>query len=389
MRIFKLFFEILIDFFASMFPVQQNKDAKKILILNYWHLGDYIMLLEAYKEIRKYFPKHTVFFLSNLEIAKENKNFDEIIDIKLSSFFSEFGMNIRNIIYRFNMFRKINIKYDYIFNLERHGNDLTTLMINLKSNNKIGYEQEYIGLKKQIWKIFSKVYTQKVNSKILHNTLSMKYLFSQTITEYKMQEDGYYFPKLENTDIEQYSLLTNKNYYVICLGSADKFKNWEIEKFIEFSEKSVTKTENIVLAGSKEEKILGESFISRYKGNKNIINLIGETNLKELTSVIKYAKFYIGNDTGATHLAISLKTPSIAIVSGATFNCCLPYFEDNKQNLQKLNNLSVYKKMDCFLCWYKCKYLNSGSKNYKCLEEISVENVLNQFNILKEYCNID
>jgi heptosyltransferase-2 len=389
MRIFKLFFEILIDFFASMFPIQQNKDEKKFLILNYWHLGDYIMLLEAYKEIRKYFPKHKIFFLSNLEIAKENKNFDEIIDIKLSSFFSEFGMNIRNIIYRFNMFRKINIKYDYIFNLERHGNDLTTLMINLKSNNKIGYEQEYIGLKKQIWKIFSKVYTQKVNSKILHNTLSMKYLFSQTIPEYKIQEDNYYLPKLDSANIEQYNSLTDKKYYVICLGSADKFRNWEIEKFIAFSEKSVTKAENIVLVGSKEEKFSGETFVSKYKGNKNIINLIGKTNLKELVSVMKYAKFYMGNDTGTTHLAISLKIPSIAIVCGANFNCCLPYFEDNKQNLQYFNNISVYKKMDCFLCWYKCKYLNSISKNYKCLEEITEQDVLDQFNILKGHCSIE
>ena len=388
MRIFKLFFEILIDFFASMFPLQQNKDEKKILILNYWHLGDYIMLLEAYKEIRKYFPKHKIFFLSNLEIAKYNKCFDTVINVDGSKMFLQ-KFTFGNIIYRFKTFKRINIVYDYIFNFGRNGNDLTTLMINLKANNKIGYEQDYIGLKKYIWKILSKTYTEKIYSKTQHNILSAKYLFFHAVSEYKMQEDGYYFPKLENTDIEQYSLLTNKNYYVICLGSADKFKNWEIAKFIEFSEKSVTKTENIVLVGSKEEKILGETFISRYKGNKNIINLIGETNLKELTSVIKYAKFYIGNDTGTTHLAISLKTPSIAIVSGATFNCCLPYFEDNKQNLQKLNNLSVFKKMDCFLCWYKCKYLNNGSKNYKCLEEISVENVLNQFNILKEYCSID
>ena len=387
MRIFKLFFEILIDFFASMFPMQQNKDTKKILILNYWHLGDYIMLLEAYKEIRKYFPKYKIFFLSNLEIAKYNKCFDTVINVDGSKMFLQ-KFTFGNIIYRFKTFKRINIVYDYIFNFGRNGNDLTTLMINLKANNKIGYEQEYIGLKKYIWKILSKTYTEKIYSKTQHNILSAKYMLSHAVPKYKMQEDGYYFPKLENTDIEQYSLLTNKNYYVVCLGSADKFRNWEIEKFIDFSEKSVTEAENIVLVGSKEEKILGETFVSKYKGNKNVINLIGKTNLKELVSVMKYAKFYIGNDTGTTHLAISLKIPSIAIVCGANFNCCLPYFEDNKQNLQYFNNISVYKKMDCFLCWYKCKYLNSSSKNYKCLEEITEQEVLDQFNILKGHCSI-
>lgn len=388
MRIFKLFIEILIDFIASLFSKKQENNAKKILILNYWHLGDYIMLLEAYKEIKKYFPKHKIFFLSNLEIAKENKSFDNIIDINPHKMFLE-QFTFKNIIYRFKTFKQINIGYDYIFNLGRNGNDLTVLMINLKSKNKIGYEQNHSGLKKYIWKICSKTYTKKIYSKTLHNILSTKYLFSQVIPEYKMQEDDYYFPKLENTNITQYNLLTDKNYYVICMGSTNKFKNWKIKNFIEFSEKCITKTENIVLVGSKYEKELGETFISQYKGDKNIINLIEKTDLSELVLIIKYAKFCIGNDTGTTHLAMSLKTPSIAIVCGATFNCCLPYFEDNKQNLQKFNNISVYKKMDCFLCWYECKYLNNKTESYKCLEQITAEDVLNQFNILKKHCNIE
>lgn len=388
MRIFKLFIEILTDFIAALFSKKQENNAKQILILNYWHLGDYIMLLEAYKEIRKYFPKHKIFFLSNLEIAKENKNFDNIIDINPHKMFLE-QFTFKNIIYRFKTFKQINIGYDYIFNLGRNGNDLTVLMINLKSKNKIGYEQNHSGLKKYIWKICSKTYTKKIYSKTLHNILSTKYLFSQVIPEYKMQEDDYYLPKSENTDIKQHNLLVNKNYYVICLGSANKFRNWESEKFAYLSEQCITKADNIVLIGSKNEKELGEIFISKYKGNKNIINLIGKTNLKELSSVIKYAKFYIGNDTGTTHFAISLKTPSIAIVCGANFNCCLPYFEDIKQNLQKLNNVPVYKQTDCFLCWYKCKYLNNETKTYKCIENITVEDVLNHFNILKKYCNIE
>jgi ADP-heptose:LPS heptosyltransferase len=345
------------------------------------------MLLETYKEIRKFFPKHNIFFLSNLEIAKENKSFDNIIDINPHKMFLE-QFTFKNIIYRFKTFKQINIGYDYIFNLGRNGNDLTVLMINLKSKNKIGYEQNHSGLKKYIWKICSKTYTKKIYSKTLHNILSTKYLFSQIIPGYKTQKDDYYFPNLDNENIEQYKLLINKNYYVLSLGSTNELRNWNIEKFVEFSQKCTTKTENIVLIGVKNEIKIGEIFLSKYKGNKNIINLIGKTNIIELISVIKHSKFYIGNDTGTTHLAISLKVPSIAIVCGANFNCCLPYFEDNKQNLQYFKNISVYKKMDCFLCWYKCKNLDKSSTNYKCLQEITVEDVLNQFNILKEHCNI-
>ncbi len=388
MRILKLFLQFCTDFFAGAFAVKNSSPEKRILILNYWHLGDFLMLLAAYKEIRKYFPEHKIYFLTNLDIAGKTSYFDKIFDIDLQRMFFRKGSLPGNIIYRFKSFRKINLYYDYIFNLGRGGNDLTFLAANLKAKNKIGYDQTYVsGIKKTLWKPISKIYTKRVKSGNMHVVWALKDYFLQSIPDYEVQDDKYYLPKLDLPE-EEYKSLKNKDYYVIALGSTNKLKNWNLSKFAEFAEKARTETDAIVLAGAKDEISIGRAFEKEYKGKKNIINLIGKTNLTELVSIVGHARFFIGNDTGSSHLAVALSVPSICIVGGSTFNCCFPYFENDDDGISNAKNLCVFEKTDCFNCWYRCVYNVKKGEAYKCLEIITIKQVLEKYEKLKSRFNI-
>lgn len=50
-------------------------------------------------------------------------------------------------------------------------------------------------------------------------------------------------------------------------------------------------------------------FLKNY--NFGGINVIGKTSLKEMLLIVKYAKLFIGNDSGITHIASSFNVPSI------------------------------------------------------------------------------
>jgi ADP-heptose:LPS heptosyltransferase len=89
----------------------------------------------------------------------------------------------------------------------------------------------------------------------------------------------------------------------------------------------------------------------------------------EALSIISSAKFYIGNDTGLTHMATMARVPTLAIVGGAYPGRDFPYPEGVAPHLTAVVNLPP-----CKSCGWRC-----GSKIgdlAKCIHDISLERVL-------------
>ncbi|MDR0675852.1 MAG: hypothetical protein LBF97_02290, partial [Elusimicrobiota bacterium] len=325
--IFRVLIFLIIDKIAFSIKFSQlsniNEKDKIILILNLQGLGDFLIHLSTYKEIKKYFPNHKIYFLCDLKLVKLAKKlncFDKIISINSDKFFlgnNFYRINFKYIFYRFKKIQEINRQnYDFIFNICRKELFLNILMMNLKAKNKIGFNQ--ITFNNKFYNsIFNKAYTKVIQTEYKHFLWSIKNFFQQINPNYEIKSDEYYLPKFE-VDIKEYKSLENKKYFVIALGAFDLKRTLDIKKFIALANEINTNIENIVLIGIEKEKFLGEFFEKNYSGTKNIINLIGKTNLYDLISVIKYAKFFIGSDTGTTHFAVALKTPSICILCGGS-----------------------------------------------------------------------
>ena len=91
------------------------------------------------------------------------------------------------------------------------------------------------------------------------------------------------------------------------------------------------------------------------------INLIGKTNLMQLTHVIKKSKFVVGGDTGTVHLAAVLKIPTVMLM-GPT--------DANRNGAFGQKETSIEVDRDCKGCWKRfCP------KNEDCLEKISVDTI--------------
>ena len=115
-----------------------------------------------------------------------------------------------------------------------------------------------------------------------------------------------------------------RQYFVVNLGASMRKKRWPVDRFVEVV-KYITKETYLkpVLIGGKEEKSSAEEFSELY--SEEFDDLCGKTSISELIQLIGNAAFYLGNDTGTTHIAASCGIPNFSLTSEAYGGECMPY----------------------------------------------------------------
>ena len=146
----------------------------------------------------------------------------------------------------------------------------------------------------------------------------------------------------------QYALEDNhlyvpeNDYYILFLGGSTSAKKWSVANYYKIAEQVDKRTNyTCVLAGTAEEKAQEAYFLDRYL---NFYSYIGKTNLEELQKLIENAKFVIGNDTSAIHMAAALGVPSVCVSSSASSNRFYPYDVDNNNGVAPI---CVKKDVPC------------------------------------------
>jgi heptosyltransferase-1 len=99
------------------------------------------------------------------------------------------------------------------------------------------------------------------------------------------------------------------------IGGSWPNKRWPTEHWIELCERLVDAKYGVVLFGGKQEQEVGEQIEAKLNGR--VISLIEKTTPRELAMSISRCQLFLGGDTGATHIASVVHTPTIALM-GAT-----------------------------------------------------------------------
>jgi ADP-heptose:LPS heptosyltransferase len=102
-----------------------------------------------------------------------------------------------------------------------------------------------------------------------------------------------------------------KKYICIHPGARDKKRWWSVEKFSMVANRMAEKGFQIVLTGTLQERALIDAVMEGM--NYPAINLGGKTDLGTLAALIENAKMILSNDTGVSHIAAAVKTPSVVI----------------------------------------------------------------------------
>ncbi|CAN2042204.1 Glycosyltransferase family 9 protein [Candidatus Magnetomoraceae bacterium gMMP-15] len=67
----------------------------------------------------------------------------------------------------------------------------------------------------------------------------------------------------------------------------------------------------IIILGGKDDELLGQQ-IKKKLGN-NVMNVAGQTTLRQASALLEYCKLFVGNDSGPKHLAAAAGVPIIEI----------------------------------------------------------------------------
>ncbi|MFP4465701.1 MAG: lipopolysaccharide heptosyltransferase II [Candidatus Goldiibacteriota bacterium] len=174
------------------------------------------------------------------------------------------------------------------------------------------------------------------------------------------RQEIYPDPKIESRFLKKYGI--TKKQTTITIAPFVKYgpaKMWPLEKWAEVMDKLRKKHKGArfyIIGGAGDRDF-------EFPERNDIIDMRGKTGLSEVFALIKNSSLFMGNDSGMMHAADALGTPLAAVFASTSPEWTGP--------LSK-NAAVVRPKVFCSPCFEKtCRY-----KNYKCLKEITPEDVV-------------
>ncbi len=213
----------------------------------------------------------------------------------------------------------------------------------LKAKQKIGVS----GMKELSWLFLKEPYKRDKNENaVIRNLNSLSYITKEKYEPYfKIKTD--YIP----LDILNKCKIKQEDKIVAFVPFArGKTKTWNTDNYIVLANmiKSVNKDTKIIVLGSRKDygKIVSE----------NIIDLCGETTIKDLAGIFSVCNLAIGADTGSMHLANAIGIKNVFIFGGSDIKETAPF---------GTNSTVISANLKCSPCRGKCKF-----DSEKCLEQI-------------------
>jgi lipopolysaccharide heptosyltransferase II len=100
-------------------------------------------------------------------------------------------------------------------------------------------------------------------------------------------------------------------WLAVHLGTRWPTKRWPVEHFAELCQRAVGEAGgSVVLIGSGADAGLAAEFRSRFAGA--LLDLTGQTTLRQLSAVVHEADIVVSNDSGPLHLAAAWRRPVVA-----------------------------------------------------------------------------
>jgi len=144
-------------------------------------------------------------------------------------------------------------------------------------------------------------------------------------------------------------------------------KRWLPERYAELIKRLRAEfNATILLFGSQGEMDMAEEIISKYSG-AGVLNLCGRTTLEELVALIGHCHLFISNDSGPMHVAAAFQMPQIAIFGSTDPVATGPFSSQS---------ITVKKPVECSPC-----FLRECPIDLRCFKAISVDEI---FGLVKD-----
>ncbi len=160
----------------------------------------------------------------------------------------------------------------------------------------------------------------------------------------------------------QLGLAKDRSWVVIQPGARYWFKAWPPQRFAEVADRLHDRFGcQVLVAGSPQEAALTQAVVDHAKSP--LLSIAGRSDVRMLAALLKRSTLFIGNDTGAMHIAAAVGTPVVGL-----FGPSNPLEWGPRGGRAE----TIYKGLDCRICFHPtCR---RGEDN--CMKLITVEEVL-------------
>ncbi len=326
----------------------------KVLIIEPNWLGDVLFTTPAIRAVREKYKDVYISVIVHarcLPILEDNPNINEIIVLKNVRGLKGFFAKIRLI----SRLKSKSFDIAFLF----HRSMTHTLMCVLAGiPERVGYHTQ-----KRFFLLTRRIIPQWPEAHRVEYFLDVTRV-SGIDTDNKDYE---FFIKPEN-EKQAISILNNNGirsgepYFVINPGGNWPPKRWPKENFANLCDEIFNKYDiKVIIAGAEKDAPLGEGIINLCASKP--INLCGKTTLKQLAVILKGAKVVISNDTGPMHIAVSQKTPTVALFGPTDPKITGPYGSSRY--------IVIRKDVGCPVPCY-----DKTCNDYRCMKAITVTDAL-------------
>jgi ADP-heptose:LPS heptosyltransferase len=286
---------------------------KKVAIFRALYLGDMMCIIPTVRAIRKAYPYAEITLIGlpwqTQFVIRFSKYFNDFIEFpgwpglpeqepdekKITSFLTEVRSK----------------KFEIVFQMQGNGMATNEMCMLWGANLVVGLKSTDV--EAEIPEFFPS--SDDTDHEVMR--------FLKLLRPLRIPEDGVEveFPFFES-EIEAFKrvrtqLALDENPYV-CIhpGARDPKRRWPVENFAHVAKHLREKGFKIVITGSLQEADLMASLEDQVGPDTvNIVEELGDVDLGTLACIIKHSSLLVSNDTGVSHLASALRTPSVIIFS--------------------------------------------------------------------------
>ncbi len=141
-------------------------------------------------------------------------------------------------------------------------------------------------------------------------------------------------------------------------------KRWPAARFAALIGRLQTEQQaRVIVVGGKDDIALTESICQAAGGAPT--NLAGRLSFDELGALLEGAQLFIGNDTGAMHLAVAAGAPTVAIFGPSDPRQYGPYGSGHR---------AIWNQPACAPCLARGRW-NTACRDFRCIESVTPEQV--------------
>lgn len=351
--------------------MRSGEDYKNILVYRIGHLGDTIVTLPAFWEIRKRFPRAKLTLLTNVD--EKNANY-----VTAKNILPEKGLFDNYLGYDNSAsgLRKIKVFAKLFLNLKAGKFDcIYYLSFRNRTDEQINRDVKFFRLA-GIKDIFGIDYLKKHQLNFEESKplpiVEPEYRFLLNCLDdglNKIRIEPEFNLKLKDSELsfsEEWlkkncgNDFSGKKIVAVAPGSKWSSKLWFESNYLKILEKLIEEFDVFpVIFGGREDFETGERLLSKLRHGANAA---GSFSIRESAAALQKCEFYLGNDTGTMHLAAAANIPCVGIFAATDYRGRWYPFGSKNQIFRKTVECEGCHTPECF-------------NDHLCLRLISVDEV--------------